>query len=267
MLIGIWKIEIIMTINLLLVGKGAWGQKYISTLAAFPEISLTVAHRHDWKDKIDQKPDGVIVCTPPSSHIEIASYALEKNLPTMIEKPLSLSLSEAKTLQQYSAPILVNHSHLFSHRYQKIKSNIANKSIRYIYTFGMGKISRSDYSELWDYGPHDLAMILDLTQQFPHTIRCQKVFNSFLINLEFDGFNTCSLVGHSSDRMRYLQAADYTDIIFEYEDTYCENDRTLTNALQVFVNAIQGQSDYRLGLDLPLKVVQILEECRRQIII
>src|SRR5208283_3041583 len=102
-----------MKYKLLLVGSGVWGQKYISTLSNFSAVSLEAASRDNWKELIDKKPDGVIVCTPPQSHVEIASYALSQNIPTMIEKPLALSLSEAKLLRQFSAPILVNYVHLF----------------------------------------------------------------------------------------------------------------------------------------------------------
>jgi predicted dehydrogenase len=253
--------------RILLIGSGAWGQKYISTLNDFPNVSLTVATRHNWKELIDSHPDGVIVCTPPSSHIEIASYALALNLPTMIEKPVSLSLREAQTLQQYSVPILVNHSHLFSHRYQKIKQNISSNSIDHIMTFGLGTVSHPDYSGLWDYGPHDLAMILDLTQQFPQAIQCLEVSpDCFSIVLIFDKFQTTSLVGHYECRQKYLCIRNDTQDIFDYQDTYCPNDRSLTNALQVFIDAIRGKPDYRLGLDLSLKVMQILEECQVQII-
>ena len=101
--------------NIVLVGgNGKWGQNYISTLKYFQDINLQVATRENWKQLIDKNPDGVIVATPPDSHIEIASYSLSKNIATMIEKPLALSLQEAETLKQFTAPILVNHIQLFT---------------------------------------------------------------------------------------------------------------------------------------------------------
>src|ERR1035437_729108 len=103
------------SMNIVMVGNGQWAQRYISTLSRFPNVNLQIANRDNWKSLILKTlPEGVIVCTPPQSHIEIATYSLKLGIPTMIEKPLSLSLSEANALKQFCSPILVNHIHLFS---------------------------------------------------------------------------------------------------------------------------------------------------------
>ena len=107
------------SLNLLLVGAGKWGMNYVSTLNSFPNIDLKIATRYNWKRLIDEHPDGVFICTHPSSHIEIANYALSRNIPTMIEKPLALSLNEANSLKGFSAPILVNNIHLFSETFRQ----------------------------------------------------------------------------------------------------------------------------------------------------
>lgn len=251
-------------INLLLIGKGVWGQKYISTLSSFPNILLNIATRDNWKNLINNNPDGIIVCTPPQSHVEIASYALEKNIPSMIEKPLSLSLKEAETLKRYTAPILVNHIHLFSHRYQHIKENLSCNSIQSVSTCGQGNSIVRDYSELWDYGPHDISMILDLLQQMPQNVICQKIDHRlYNIELQFNNFISKTIIGYnSSQKIRYLRVND-----FEYDGTiFNEPDRPLTNALKIFIDAIDGKIDNRLGLDLPLRVMEILERCQEYLI-
>ena len=262
-LIGIWKTLIIMSPNLLLVGSGAWGQKYISTLNNFLDIKLTIANRDNWKALINQKPDGVIVCTPPQSHIEIATYALEKVIPTMIEKPLAFSLQEAEMLRQYTAPILINHIHLFSNRYQYIKQSIASNDIIHIYSIGTGTNLPRDYSALWDYGPHDISMILNLIQQNPDDIQCKQYNNSFMITMKFGQVETVSLVGiaNRKERVLTINTASFGSILYDERDLNILP-LPLTNALQVFINAIHGKPDYRLGLDLSLKVMQVLEKCQ-----
>ena len=55
----------------------------------------------DWKSLIAAergKIDFLVVCTPNSSHYEIAKAALSAGINVMCEKPLSLTLKEAKTL-------------------------------------------------------------------------------------------------------------------------------------------------------------------------
>src|ERR1700728_1922667 len=137
--------------RILLIGKGPWGQIYIKTLSEM-KVHFDIADRTNWQDKIKTQPDGVIVCTPPETHVEIASFALERNIPCMIEKPLSFSLDEALKLKQYTAPILVNHIHLFAKRYQSMKSKFIKSkkhNITSILTRGIG--TNPNYS-LWNYG-------------------------------------------------------------------------------------------------------------------
>jgi|ERR1700722_2844347 len=265
-LIGTWRIIADMKFNIVLIGHGAWGQRYASTLLNFDNVSLTIANRDNWRKLIDQKPDGVIVCTPPSSHIEIAEYSLSRNIATMIEKPLLLSLEECIKLKQYTSPILVNHTHLFAKDYQKVKAKTISDNIKYIETIGIGNTKERDYSELWDYGPHDIAMILDLAQQMPKSIECRELYlRCFEIVMQFDKFETWSMVGFANNKDRFLMVSDGINM-FNYSGTYHTNDKPLTNALNVFIDAIRGMQDYRLGLDLSLKVMEVLEQCQKSLI-
>jgi predicted dehydrogenase len=246
--------------KLLLIGSGIWGKNYISTLSNFPKITLEVADRNNWKNLIDQQPGGAIIATPPQSHVEIASYALEKNIPTLIEKPLSLSLNEAKTLQKYTAPILVNHIHLFSDTFQQLKSDIDISSIKNIYSIGTGNNKERDYSRLWDYGCHNIAEILYLTQKYPNKIDCEKTSDkTFIISLQFDTIHAVIHVGYAKEKMKLIEINEevvYNGLIEQ---------SPLTNALSVFINAVDGKKDDRLGLNLSLDVLRILEDCENRL--
>jgi hypothetical protein len=251
--------------NVVIVGNGSWAQIYKSTIQkSFPNINLISANRPNWKSQIDNKPDGIIVCTPPQSHIEISSYALEKSIPVMCEKPLSLSLKEAEILKQYNAPILVNHIHLFSSQYQKLKHDINNHNLNYIRTIGQGNTQR-DYNQLWDYGPHDISMILDLSTQYPKDVKCDKINDGcYGITLEFDHFSSHSIVGLGAKKRSFITSTNYG--IFEYSDRFPINDLPLTNAIQVLIDTLDGKKDYRLGLDLSLNVLRVLENCEKDLL-
>lgn len=257
-------------IKLLLVGSGRWGQRYITTLASFTNISLQVGNRHNWKTLIEERPSGVIICTPPSAHIEIAKYALRKKIPVMIEKPLSLSLQEAEVLKDYSSPILVNHIHLFSNTFQELKRQAAAGKISYIRSRGYGKGPQRDYSGLWDYGPHDLSMILDIAGSFPKHISVKIVRSVeagmlYEITMQFESFETSSIVGNGADQRCCDILVGFDGVAQRYDalDRRADIVPPLTSALKVFIDAIQGGDDPRLGLDLPLKVIQVLESCQR----
>jgi predicted dehydrogenase len=253
--------------NLLLIGAGKWGKNYISTLSNFPDVSLAIANRHNWKEEIDKKPDGVMICTPPQSHIEIASFALSHNIPTMIEKPLALSLKDAEILQQYAAPILVNHTDLFSSVYQGIKTYTNSSELTHVYGLNVGPALSRDYSELWDYGPHDIAMTLDVVQQMPYMIECKLVSDRrFVVTLKFDNnVKAVSLMGFEETRKRSWQVAPQSPHALSIYTKDCDIVKPLTNALHVFIGAIHGKLDYRLGLNLSLDVMKVLEQCQESL--
>ncbi len=61
------------------------------------------SHADDWRDllrRVRGKADFVAVCTPNDSHYEIAKAALEAGFDVMCEKPLSMTLAEAKELER-----------------------------------------------------------------------------------------------------------------------------------------------------------------------
>jgi len=257
--------------KLLLVGNGKWAQSYISTLVGFPDVQLKIANRDSWKYLIDENPAGVIVCTPPSSHIEIAEYSLQQNIPTMIEKPLALSYQEAIALQQYKAPILVNHIHLFSTAYQYLKKSIASEHINSIVSLGFNKGPIREYSGLWDYGCHDLSMILDLMDEYPSSIDVSEVKTKhgslFNIKLKFGQVETESLVGNGGEkRVRKLKVeCGGLNLVYDGKLHPPAHELPLTNALKVFLAAIGGEGDPRLGIGLALDILKILEVCQNQL--
>jgi predicted dehydrogenase len=260
-----------MTLDLVLVGNGAWGKNYVSTLANFSGVNLQVATRQNWKSLIDNRPDGVMICTPPDTHVELASYALKRGIPTMIEKPLCLSLAEAEILEQFGAPILVNHIHLFSEAYQNLRDMSRQFPISKIVSLGFNNGPTRPYSSLWDYGCHDLSMILDLAQEMPQNIDVQEMRTDtgslFNIKMDFGTFDTESLVGNGGQKRVRKLKIECGGLKVEYDDTCLSNYRSLplTNALCVFQQAILGMQDYRLGLDLPLKVLKVLEICQERL--
>lgn len=255
--------------NILLVGNGKWGKNYISTLNNFPEVNLTIATRQNWKQLVDRNPNGVIIATPPDSHIEIASYALKKDIPIMIEKPLALSLDEVKKLEGFAAPILVNYIHLFSDAYQKIKEIVEPEKITSITSAGYNDGPIRNCSSLWDYGPHDIAMILNLTKKMPDNVCAFEFKNEnksiFTIQMNYKSFFTTSTVGNGANKPCRSLHVDFNGITVSYNDKERSPHHTppLTNALTTFIKAISGMSDERLGLDLSIKVTKTLELCQQ----
>ncbi len=265
--------------KILLIGSGAWGQRYIDTFKRWPHIELIVATRADWQKNVEQKPDGVIICTPPSSHIEIARYILQYHLPVMIEKPLALTHQEASQLVslQNNAPILVNHIHLFSDYFQELTKQCPPSQITQIDALNLRGTSHHTYSILYDQGCHDIAMILTLMKEYPTQIKAKFKVDAYHIDLQFgDKKAHISISNKCEPKIRHLKVkCNNSNIVYNDHLTTnkligmkhnIQNEMLpLTNALQCFFDLIEGKPDPRSGLDLPLQVMQILDECQRQI--
>mgnify|MGYP001606621280 CR=1 FL=1 len=250
------------------IGVGPWGQNYLKSYKAFP-ITVSIATRDSWRAMLDDRPAGVVICTPPQTHIEIAQFALERDIPVMIEKPLAPSLDEGKLLSGYVAPILVDHLYLFTHGYQELKRNVEEKNIHSIETIGMGTKSHEDHSVLWDYAPHDISMILDLMGCVPDVVSVKKVLTSNLIfemELHFGNIVTNSRFGVGEKRERKV-SVKYENGEDSFEDIVGnEVPGPLHNAIGVFLSAIEGKPDQRLGLGLSLEVLRVLEACEKSLV-
>lgn len=73
----------------------------------------------NYKEMIDDKNvDAVSICTPNDTHFDIARYAIEKNKPFALEKPITLNREQAKILCDMCYSKNVNHMVCFSYRFK-----------------------------------------------------------------------------------------------------------------------------------------------------
>ncbi len=185
------------TVRLGLIGAGPWGRNFINTVAATVGVALTrLASRNpastdlvgpdcrisvDWRDVAKATDiDGVIIATPPALHGEMTAAALDAGLAVLVEKPLTLDPAQAQALleqaRRRAGVVLVDHIHLFSPAYRKLKTLAAGLGpVRAIRgeAGGWGPF-RPDTTVLWDWGPHDLSMCLDLMGDAPETITARR---------------------------------------------------------------------------------------------
>ncbi len=168
-----------------LIGAGPWGQNFIKTIARLPGfelITLASQNEHaqswvtpsctvtpDWHEVLENRRlAGVIIATPPHCRAEIMKAAIEKRIPILAEKPVTLSLAEIQELEalekKFQSKILVDHIHLFHPAYKKLKQTLSDRglSILKVASEGGNHGPLRNYSSLWDWGPHDLAFGFDL---------------------------------------------------------------------------------------------------------
>jgi predicted dehydrogenase len=184
------------TIRLGLIGAGRWGSQYIHTIQGTPEAVLArvSTKRSDvsalvgqacqvdvsWQSLIDAGDlDGVIIATPPRLHYEMVRYALSHDLPVLAEKPLTMDVTEARALRELASkravPMLVDHVYLYHPSYRALRLELGGKPpLRIKGNAGNAGPFRPDTPVLWDYGPHDVAMCLDLMHESPVRVSAQR---------------------------------------------------------------------------------------------
>ena len=305
-----------MALRLGLIGAGRWGKIYLKTLQARSDIDLVAVNSNnpetsslvpidcelynDWRALLRHPGlEGVIVATPPSTHIPILKAAIENRISAVVEKPLTLDLSEInevqKLLDKTSCVVLVNYIHLFHPAFVELKRQIETKSDPVVSIHSEGAAwgpFRSDYSSLWDYAPHDLSLCLSLLESMPvstkssiakvHLLEGGQRGSTYEIELLFTPNINCQIrvSNISSAKVRRLEVTT-TNGTYILDDL-AENklisvnqtgrkiinvsqDRPLDAMLSVFCNALKGKDDPRLGLNFSLQITQILSECSRAV--
>lgn len=163
--------------NLALIGKGSWGKNYIRTIRNLSDCYLPDRNikTRDYKQLLSHTDiDGVIIATPAKTHFSIAKQFLLKNIPVLIEKPVTTDVQEADELMRLSkkADIVAMAGHIFLYNpaflaAKRILPNIG--TIRSIIATS-GRNGVLDVSALWDWGPHDISQILFLLESYPSSV-------------------------------------------------------------------------------------------------
>lgn len=165
--------------TLALVGAGRWGKNYINTIRNLSSCELPERYvkTKNYKELFAfDNIQGVIIATPSSTHFKIAKEFLEKGFNILIEKPTTTNYKDALRLSKIAGKnkniVMVGHIYLYNPAFLKVKELIKSAGkIKYISTEGMnyGPI-RSDVSALWDWGPHDVSMAIDLLGDLPEEV-------------------------------------------------------------------------------------------------
>ncbi|MCH7935559.1 MAG: Gfo/Idh/MocA family oxidoreductase [Proteobacteria bacterium] len=178
------------TLRLGLIGAGPWGRIYIRTIDGLDGVTLArLASRNpespglvgpgceihqDWREMIKTNDlDGVIIATPPPLHAEMTLATVDRDLPVLVEKPLTLDVAEAEAVldraRSKGAIVLVDHIHLYSAAWEALKRESRCLGPLHAVSTIAGKWGpfRKNTPMLWDRGSHDVAMCIDLAGRPP----------------------------------------------------------------------------------------------------
>jgi predicted dehydrogenase len=181
-----------------LIGAGPWGRNYIRTIAGLAGTQLArVASRNpqtrslvppgcevsaDWREvACATDVDAVVVAAPPAVHAPIVLAAIEAGRPVLVEKPLAIDVASAERLVECAARhrvlVMVDHVHLFHPAYRALRRSVSEHGpVRAIRAeAGDRGPYRSDVPVLWDWGPHDVAMCIDLLGAEPEAVDAERL--------------------------------------------------------------------------------------------
>jgi predicted dehydrogenase len=289
-----------------LIGAGPWGRNFISTIAELEDVRLArIASSNpetralagldcevtpDWR-KVVESPDldGVVIATPPATHLEIALQAIGKGLAVLIEKPLCLDADEAlrfaETAQLSNTVIMLDHTYLFHPAYRRLKQLTAARGgvDAMVSEAGNWGPFRSDTPVLWDWGAHDVAMAIDLAGAAPRSVAARQTEQreldegtgeSFALTFEFAAMTAeISISNMRGRRVRKLEAHTGSEH-WTFDDTSeepltgpvgdtipCDRTLPLAQAVIDFADAIRAGEPRRDSLKLGVAVTETLAAC------
>jgi predicted dehydrogenase len=187
-------------VRLALVGCGYWGPKVLRAAVSLPEIEVAALvdldparmqalKRHypmartatSLTDALDEAPiDAVVVATNPSTHVELASEALEAGKHVLVEKPLALTAADCRTLggQARTARLvlMVGHTFRFSPAVDYVRRLLTSRELGEVYyvdsqRLNLGRV-RQDVDAIWNFAPHDISIINHWLGGPPEAVHC-----------------------------------------------------------------------------------------------
>ncbi len=218
----------------IVVGGGHWGQNYIRELGYkcvfVLDIDPLVCDRLRQRFDVpcgtrieDIEYEAVIVCTPPGTHYEVARPYLDKGKYVLIEKPMTLIVSEAESLVYYDK-CMAGLIYLFHPAVEILRRSFQARTLAgnprttwshfYSRRTNEGPV-REDVSVLWDLTPHDVSIFNYITGEIPREVEKMEGRDYAVLHLTYSSVTAViyvswcggpktrlvELVPHSGDRI------------------------------------------------------------------
>jgi dTDP-4-amino-4,6-dideoxygalactose transaminase/predicted dehydrogenase len=179
------------------VGCGQWGQNLVRNFAqqralevlvdAVPSRAVDLARKlsdqgydqpsvRSWNDTLKNASiDAIALATPAPQHADMAVSALAAGKNVFVEKPFALSVEDGERIIHAATKVgklvMVGHSFQYHPAFIELRAMVHQGKlgrIKHVHSrrLGFGRI-RHDEDVFWNLGPHDISMILALTDDMP----------------------------------------------------------------------------------------------------
>ncbi len=187
-------------INVAVIGCGYWGPNLIRNFWSLSESNVAlvcdrdqnrlnhmkklyhVETTTDYREVFENPQiDAVAIATPVSSHYELAQQSLRSGKHTFIEKPITRTTEEARSLvglaQDLNRVLMVGHTFIYSSPVRKIKEIVDSGEIGQLLYISSQRLNlglfQKDINVAWDLAPHDISIILYIMGKQPESVNCQ----------------------------------------------------------------------------------------------
>ena len=312
--------------NLALIGCGYWGKHLVRNFYQLGALRMVCDESSECRlkasslapdcnivsstyDVFTSSVNAVVVATPAVTHFALVREALECGKDVFVEKPLALTYQEGAELVRLAQAnrriLMVGHVleyHPGILQLRRLVDSGELGKVLYIYSnrVSLGKIRREE-NILWSFAPHDIAVILRLTGQFPiQVVACggtylsPNVADATVTNLLFDNgvrahifvswlhpFKEQRLVVVGSKKMAsfddvskklilYNQHVDWsngvpTPVSHVGEEILFPSDEPLRNECAAFLTAVQSRRNPLTDGASALAVLKVLEAAQRSL--
>jgi predicted dehydrogenase len=285
-----------------LVGAGPWAARYAATLRRMPGFTLSAVvstqrrkpefGQCEWLRSIaalsHRRVDAIVVASNASSHADITATLLDRGWPVLCEKPLTLDARHAHRLVNLSRRrrrlLMVAFTHLYSAPFVRLRKTLPQLGqVLRIETEG-GSLGpfRHDCNALWDYGAHDLAMVLRIMKCAPCRVGAQREDSSQGDNTSIDlsfihGGNAHVRIGNGfTEKRRWFRVTTpqgritYDDLASpklaynggdEVTLDFDQHTLPLDQMLLAFKRCVTYGHDQHWSAPLAVAVTRLLERC------
>ncbi len=187
-------------LSIAIIGLGYWGPNWLRNFAAIDECEVTygcdlsasrlkkfqrqypaVKFTDSYEEILaDSSVDAVVIATPTSSHFDLAKAALMAGKHVLVEKPMTSTSKEARTLTDLAHKkkrcLLVDHTFAYTQAVAKIREYADSNRLGSLLYFDSTRINlgliQKDTNVFYDLAVHDLtilnevANLADLTEVF-----------------------------------------------------------------------------------------------------
>lgn len=181
------------------IGSGYWGANLVrvcyelgvlesvcdaneAAIAAVGEQYPNIGLELEITSLLERDIDAVVIAAPAALHAELALEAIAAGKHVFVEKPLAMSVEDAKTVVRAARAghrtLFVGHVLLYHPAVQRMLELIAEGAIgdvRHVRSrrLSWGKL-RAHENVWWSFAPHDIALALEIFGGAPESVRGQQ---------------------------------------------------------------------------------------------